>query len=135
MPILFHGKPWFDYKEHRLAAAKHVVDEEPAGTIGACTDDELTEEFMDRLGIRPIALNYEARTRDDAIEVGLPFRGFEGRTINVRGTRVVVHIPFFGEQDLFRVTPTNFGTTAEGEVRRRHDGSSAHKKRAIRIRL
>jgi len=116
MAALFSGKQWFDYKEHRLAKAKEVVDKEPVAAIAASTDDELTEELMDRLGIKPIEVYYDARTRDDAVEIGMPFRGFDGQIIKVRGTRVVVHIPFSGDRELFGVTPTTFGSTAAGDV-------------------
>jgi hypothetical protein len=50
--------------------------------------------------------------------VSLPWPGFDGNIIPVRGTRVVVHLPYSGDEELFRVTPTNFGTSAKGEIRK-----------------
>jgi hypothetical protein len=115
---LFYGTQWFNYKQHRLAQARAFVDEVPAATVGGGTDEGLVEELMERVGINPIELDFDRLYRDDPVEVSLPWPGFDGNTISVRGTRVVVHIPFSGDDELLRVSPTSFGTSAKGVVRK-----------------
>jgi len=114
---LFHGTQWFSYKQHRLAAAKKAVDKLQPAAVAASSDNELTAELMEQVGITPIVLHYDHMYRDDAVEIGIPFRGLDGDFIEVRGTRVVVHVPFTGDQELFRVSPSTIGSTAYGEVR------------------
>src|SRR6266581_4410274 len=93
---LFHGTQWFSYKQHRLAAAKKAVDKLQPAAVAASSDNELTAELMEQVGITPIVLHYDHMYRDDAVEIG---------------------IPFTGDQELFRVSPSTIGSTAYGEVR------------------
>jgi len=81
---LIKGKQWFSYKQHRLAAAKKAVDKLQPAAVAASSDNELTAELMEQVGITPIVLHYDHMYRDDAVEIGIPFRGLDGDFIEVR---------------------------------------------------
>lgn len=41
LETLFYGTHWFNYKQYRLAQARAAVDEVPAATVAAGSDEVL----------------------------------------------------------------------------------------------
>ena len=105
---LFAGQRMFDYLANRHQAARRAVDAMPSVRILGGDIDELARELFDRVQVRAIEFDYERMYQDEPAEVEHATRDPAGNFIGERrGTLLLIHLPFSGDEDLLHVTPSN----------------------------
>jgi hypothetical protein len=97
----------FDFLDRKKAAAKGAVDQLSNTAVLGAEPADLAADLAQDLALAPLEPKYEAMFSDEPVEVDIPMHYVvPGNKGNFRGTKVVVHIPFIGDTELFRVAPT-----------------------------
>ena len=101
------------------AASNAVRSLDPELVLSTPVQD-LVERLYEQYRIEPIVLNLDNRTSSGARDVSISVPGWEGRRVEVDGTRVELFIPFSGDEVLLDVrastwslNPPRFGVSAK----------------------
>lgn len=90
---------------HKAVEAVARIDADRALKVPV---EDLVEEQLEEFRVKAIELDLEAATSSGAQDCDIVVDGWNGRRINVAGTRVEWHIPFTGESELFTMRPSAF---------------------------
>lgn len=104
---IFVGTEMFEYLRRREASAKDEVDRLADAKLLGDDSGALIHDLFERVKIRPIEFLWDQIYLDEPMEVDIsgrinPF----GERFTIRGTNVTVHVPFAGDPDLLKVSPT-----------------------------
>jgi stress response protein YsnF len=95
------------YHTHRNNQARATVDAQPEQMVLEGDHNELVDQLYERLRIKPIQFSWDDIFQDQPAEATITVRDPYANEVGyIRGTRSVVHIPFTGDRDLFRMRPT-----------------------------
>ena len=114
----------------RIDKMKAVIGDLSAERINGATDDELVEHFVSEYRVEPLTIHTdraEAEYRETKVDVSYDhFRRFipDGSgPVMVQGDAVTVHVPFTGDPELFKFSPSTFTyNPPKGQVNRRLRG-------------
>ena len=87
------------------------IAEAPEGHLMQADEDEWVAALVERYSVDAPQLHAEQWWQDPPAEIKYDVSGHPGRDVRgsgpfyVNGIRVVVHVPFTGEADLFKFTP------------------------------
>jgi hypothetical protein len=113
----------------QAAALSDAAQGIPAGHALARSEEELVAELVDKFSIEYLVLNWDGMTvshADAKVDVTYDTSRFidpADGPVHVAGTRVTYHIPFSGDEQLFRLRPSTFstvfpnGVVQDGEMR------------------
>ena len=128
-PLLFSRATLFDALRNQSSAIQERVQAVSETILRARPDVELIEDLANALDIVPLELNMDGRSlRREEIQIdvsGDPMRALfsSGGPVFVPGLRVVVSVPFRGDQHLWELQPSTFNLSPpRGEVRTDGDG-------------
>lgn len=122
---LFSGSTLYDFLEKRKSAVISEIASYNAEYILSVNETELTEYFYQRHSITPPSL------QEDQIEISPPedididirddpsyFVRDRSRPAYIKGTRIIIHIPYHGDSSLFNYQPSTFRTSStEAQVK------------------
>jgi hypothetical protein len=105
--LIFNSRDMLSYQRFRSHSARQVVDGLLDRQVLEGDHTDLVRQLFEEVQIHPIELEWEQMYQDAPRETDVTLRNqFYDEVAQVRGTRVVVHVPFRGDADLFRVAPT-----------------------------
>jgi len=110
---LFSKGDLYSAIEGQKRAAGQAMADLSANQIHASTDDQLIAHFLDKYLITPVMF-YPDRAEKNMTECQFEARDSfiydirDGQSIKVPGIKVVVRIPFTGEEDLFKLRPNSY---------------------------
>jgi hypothetical protein len=108
--LLFYGNSVHDVFAAHTARATQMVDQIQPGQFAASSDDQLVEHILESVRIEHLVLHEDRMTMTDQeskMDVSHDFRygGFRDERVVVASIRVMVNIPYTGDESLWRVTP------------------------------
>lgn len=86
--------------EQRIEAARRYVDELPADSMNATTDEELSSEIIERLQTQPLVVDFDRVAHEPRSSEGSRSQPIE----------LVVTVPFTGDPSLFTFRPSVFSS-------------------------
>lgn len=89
------------------AAASAVRSLDPEVVLNTPVQD-LAELLYEKYRVEPVALDLAARRSSGAKDISIPIDSWNGRSIEVSGTRVEVLIPFTGDAILLDIRPSTY---------------------------
>ena len=108
---LFRGEMWHEFAEDRKEKAIDEMRKIDPVIFESNTLEEIKQNFRDKYLIERIVLLEDSKTKE-IIEEDLDYYddmaeaiGYDGH-IKIPGYKVIIHIPFTGDEKLFRVTPS-----------------------------
>jgi len=108
---LFYEADLRDALEGHARTMDKEIAEAPEGHLMQADEDEWVAALVERYSVDAPQLQAEQWWQDAPAEIKYDVSGHPGRDIRgsgpfyVNGIRVVVHVPFTGEADLFKFTP------------------------------
>jgi hypothetical protein len=112
MNYLFNDHDMFSWLDAHQKQISEIVQQMQANTLLSRPTDDVVAEVVDRLRMEvPVIHRDRAHAEQSEAQVRNPNHedyGFRGQSPHVTGTKVTLHIPYSGNRDFFRVTPTTF---------------------------
>ncbi len=108
---LFYEADLRDALEGHARTMDKEIAEAPEGHLMQADEDEWIAALVERYSVNAPQLHAEQWWQDPPAEIKYDVSGHPGRDVRgsgpfyVNGIRVVVHVPFTGEADLFKFTP------------------------------
>ena len=113
---LFRGKMWHEFAEELRGSALNEIRKIEPSVFESNTIDEIKRSYREKYLPEPITLLIDEKDVD-IIEEDLDYYdemaeaiGYDGY-VSVPGYKVIVHIPFTGDEKLFRITPSFYTMT------------------------
>ena len=129
--LLFNRATLFDALRSQSNSVRDRVQSVSEVVLRARPEAELVDDLTEELMIAPLELDEIGRTmRREEVQIdvsGDPLRDIfsNGRPILIPGIRVIVSIPFQGDQHLWRLQPSTYNLSPpRGRVQANRDGQS-----------
>lgn len=110
--LFYNHGDLYDVLRVQTEKMKSAISDTSAERINGATDDELVSHFVSKYWIEPLTIHSdraEAEHRETKVDVSHDTFRFipNGRgPFMVKGDEVTVHVPFSGEPELFKFTPS-----------------------------
>lgn len=129
--LLFNRATLFDALRAQSSSIRDRVQSVSESVLRARPEAQLVDDLAEELKITPLELDEAGRTmRREEVQIdvsGDPFRDIfsNGRPVLIPGIRVVVSIPFRGDQHLWQLQPSTYNLSPpRGTIRANRDGQS-----------
>lgn len=118
MEYLFTERDLYHVLETHKQAIRTEIENLDQNYFLKANEDELKQHYLDKFNIDPPRLLRESIYVDEPSEVNIdvtgdprydfPYNRVRGHLPTIKGTRIVIHIPFEGEAELFNCQPSSF---------------------------